>query len=355
MEITKTIEKLFQYIEKNGFPRTESVGLLQSREAYGKFNPSAGHHIVDPVIADNEPHELKSFSLLERCLRETDSSRIGLSNRHLSFFEMWEHTYYGHYEKLIKKRQEVAEVYYHSLIDILGLNPDNLLVTVMQGCDLDNLHLDSKETQEMYEIWCGLIGKDKVKRTKGRRNLFLARIPGAAGGTGAEIYYKMINDEYIEIGSQVEYHFIFRGNMNIHSAINGCLASALGLERLLMALENKVSIYDISLIRPIKDIVVKALNDGVEELYEDNINIIADHIRAITFIIYEKEKQVRELSSSQERILRNYKKNIDSQVNYLGINARTYEDMVDCIIDVYRDRYPDLSDKRNKILDFLKK
>jgi alanyl-tRNA synthetase len=227
------------------------------------------------------------------------------------------------------------------------------LVTVLGKCDFENQHLDESETEEIYQTWIDLIGKDRVKRTTGRRNLFIAKIPGAAGGTGFEVYYKMVNGNYIEIGSQVAYHYIYHGPVNMHKTVNGTLGSGIGLERLLMAIENKKTIYDISLIKPIKDIVIRNLNDGTGELYDDNINIIVDHIRTIIFVIFEKEKQSLELTSSQEKILRKFKKDLESQFNYLGINTEIYEELVNRMIDLYKDRYPDLSDKRDKIIDFL--
>jgi len=347
--IKEFVENLFGFV-RDEYPQIEPAGLLQSRIAYGKYNPSAGHHIIDPILQDEKPHQVKKFSILERCLREADSSRIGLSNRHLSFFEMFVYTYYGENSKLLI--EQPTKIFYELLINKLGLNKDKFLITILKECKIENLHLTEKDTEREYEIWSKLFGKDKVKRTKGRRNLFLARLPGAAGGTGVEIYYR-INGKYVEIGSQLHYHYIFNGPNNIIKTTNGNFGNGLGLERLLMVLENKSSVYDISLIKPIKDILIKSLNDGTEQLYDDNINLTADHIRAITFVIWEKERQNTKLTNSQEKILRKFKKNLDSSLAYLGIDTKIYADLIDVIIDLYKDRFADLPRYKDKILEYL--
>jgi len=349
--IKELVESLFNFV-RDKHPQIEAAGLLQSRVAYGKYNPSAGHHITDPVLQDKKPHPIKSFSILERCLREADSSRIGLSNRHLSFFEMFAFHVYGEHNKLPKK--ETTEKFYNLLIKDLGLEKNKLVVTVLGKCNFENLSLDDSETEEIYNCWINLLNKTQVKRTVGRRNFFIARIPGAAGGTGFEVYYKMANGDYVEIGSQVDYHYVFHGPMNMHPTTNGTLGSGLGLERLLMALENKKTVYDTSLAKPIKDVVVKALNDGTEMLYEDNINLIADHIRAITFVIWEKERQNAELTNSQKKILKKFKKNLNSSLIYLGLEPTIYTDLVDVTIDLYKDRFWDLPNYKNTILGYLK-
>lgn len=345
------VKRLFNFI-RDKYPQIEPAGLLQSRLAYGKFNPSAGHHLTDPVINDKSPHLIKSFSLIERCLREADSSRIGLSNRHLTFFEMFAFHSYGRYSALPKRKS--TEIFYKLLTEGLGLNKNRLLITVLKSCDIENQKLNEQETQEIYDSWCNLIGKERIKRTKGRRNFFIARIPGAAGGTGFEVYYKMNNGKYIEIGSQVAYHYIYHGPNNLHKTVNGTLGSGLGLERLLMALEGVNSVYDTSLVRPIKDIVVKALDDGTEQLYEDNINVIADHTRAISFIVYEKERQNKELTNSQKKILRKFVKGLNSSIVYLGLDPTISKDLVDKTIDIYKNRFPDLPKYRNKILESIR-
>ncbi len=350
MKIESLIQKLFDYL-KDEFPPIEPAGLLCTRQAYGKFNPSAGHHLVDPVIKEKASYPIRKFSVLERCLREADSSRIGLSNRHLSFFEMLVWTYYG--EDRFLPIEKSIENFYFLLVNKLGLNKEKFLITILKECIFENLTISLEETLKIYKVWSELFGKEKIKLTTGRRNFFLSRQPNAVGGAGAEIYYQLSNGKYIEIGSQLHYHFIYYGKNNLQKTINGNFGNGLGLERLLMILEDKTSIYDISLIRPLKEIIIQVLGDRTEILYEDTINLIADHIRAISFVIWEKERSKVELTDSQRKILKKFKKNLSNALIYFGISPEIYKELVEMVIEIYKKRFPDFFTYKDKILEYL--
>lgn len=98
---------------------------------------------------------------------------------------MFAYTSYGEDSKL--SIEDTIKKFYDLLINKLGLDKSRFLITILGECKIDNLHLTENHTKAEYKIWSELFGEDKVKRTKGRRNFFLARLPGAAGGTGVEI------------------------------------------------------------------------------------------------------------------------------------------------------------------------
>ncbi|MDO8740538.1 MAG: alanine--tRNA ligase-related protein [Candidatus Woesearchaeota archaeon] len=347
MNSKNIIKNVIDFAEKSGYPLEKSVGLLYARGGYGKFNPSAGHHIVDPILRDECPRPPITFSLAERCLRETDSSKIGISNRHLSFFEMMEFTQVGNPDMLNfeKNTQEIYEL----ITNVLGLKKDKLLVTYLEDCKIDDVHITSQETRKIANVWKNLLGEAQVIPTKGRRNLFIARIPNCAGGPGFEIYYKMVDGRYVEIASQLNYKYIFNGQNNISLTKNEVIAAAFGLERILMALEEKEKIHNISLIKPLKDIV----DCGKEkELYDENAAIIADAIRAISFIVYDSND--KELSPSQKKIFKNLIKELRTEINYLGVGDHNiYEKVVQANINLYAERYPFLLNKKDKILETI--
>jgi len=87
---------------------------------------------------------------LERCLREADCSRIGLSDRHLSFFEMFAYTSYGEDSKL--SIEDTIKKFYDLLINKLGLDKSRFLITILGECKIDNLHLTENHTKAEYKI-----------------------------------------------------------------------------------------------------------------------------------------------------------------------------------------------------------
>lgn len=347
MNPKEIITKIMNYTKKAGYPEVEPAGLLFRRKGY-PFNPSAGHHIFDPIVLDNQRKEPIRFSLVERCLRETDISKIGISDRHLSFFEMIEFTQVGDGNKIdyIKHTEDI----YNILTKELGLKKEKLFITILEKCNIDNLKITAEETRKFYELWKKLLGGKNIILTRGKRNFFVTREPESPGGPGYEIYYKLPNGKYIEIASQVNYKYIFYGQDNIRGSKNENLTCPFGLERLQMVFENKEHISQISTVKPIKEVILKMLaNEKERELCDESASVIADQIRTISFITYDAQK--KPLDNTQAKILRKFIKNLKSEINYLGIEDKmVYEKLIDTVISVYKDRYPKLGDMKKEIM-----
>ena len=345
------------YVESRGFISYESLGLLQPEFDDYPFSPSAGHHVINEVILlDNNPRKVFKFSVVpDRSLRMYDIERIGISNRHLSFFESILIGYAGASEKL-PKEEACKELF--DLFKYFNLDPNRLLITCLDYAKAEGIEI--KEDKTFYDTWVELLGKNKVKKTKGRRNLFYARINGHPGGTGCELYYK-IGKTFVEIGSMVNYKFKFTGGLE--RTRNAAILQGFGLERLLMAIEEKEKISDISLIKPIKEVIKKYLriygeDDVTIDLYDESLTKIADSIRAILFIIHDCQGDIKKLSKSQRKILYKFKKTLNSEkseINYLGIyDLKIYEDLVDAAIDIFKGRYPKIKELRETILEYIK-
>lgn len=345
------ITRIINYTKRQGYPEIEPAGLLFRRKGY-PFNPSAGHHIIDSIMLEKRKRDPTKFCLVERCLRETDISKIGISDRHLSFFEMVEFTQAGDGSKIDYKKH--TEDIYDILTKVLGLDRNKIFITILEECNIDNLKITAEDTKKFYNLWKKLLGEKNIILTKGKRNFFITREPETPGGPGYEIYYKLSNGKYVEIASQVNYKYIFHGPNNITPAQNENLTCPFGLERLLMVLENKNHISEISTIKPIKEVILNMLNNEKEkELHDESASIIADQIRAISFITYDAQKTL--LDKTQSKILRKFIKNLKSEIDYLGIEDKMiYEKLIDALISVYNDRYPKLREIKKEIIEVIK-
>ncbi|MFA6099906.1 MAG: alanine--tRNA ligase-related protein [Patescibacteria group bacterium] len=350
------LEKVKNFLDKNGFESRKSPGLLQPLFGY-PFSPSAGHHVIDEIIISKKEEHLpilKFHVTPDRSLRMYDIDKIGISHRHLSFFETLVFGYAGSTEKLPKEVS--AKILYDLMIDILKLDKSKLFITTFGSCETESAKLTEQEDEVFYSAWIKLLGKDQVARTKGRRNLFYSRVIGNPGGTGCEIFYK-IGDTYVEIGSQVNYKFKFTGGLE--RTKNQAILEGFGFERLLMALENKTNICDTSLLSPLKDVIKQYLtsqNDNSISLFEETYNVIADHIRAISFIVYDGQELD---NSAKGKILKNFIKNLHSQFAYLGINQedefKLINQLYDVLVQLFSSRYSNFEKNRKKVEDFLKK
>lgn len=343
------LEKLFNFFKEKGFLPIQPAGLLYRRKGY-PFNPSAGHHIADPILLDKKPIKPIQFSLSERCMREADTSKIGISNRHLTFFEMIEFSGVGDNQKLDYKKH--TEAIYEVLVKILGLKKERILITALCNVKIDNLEISIDDTEKTYNEWSKLLGKNKIVLTRGRRNFFITRELGSPGGIGYEIYYKLNNGQFIEIASQVNYKYVFWNNNDIRHARNENLACGFGLERLMMVFENKEKIHDISSIKPLKEIILQGCSENEKKLYDENCAIIADHIRTISFIIH--DSQNKDMDSTQQKILRKIIKYLHSEINYLGLDEKICDKILDVFIALNQNRYPNFLKLKDKILFYIK-
>ncbi len=351
VEIQTFLKDVKLYLNKRGFPSFDSPGLLQPKFNYA-FSPSAGHHIIDDVVVSAKaPIEVIKFCVVpDRSMRIYDFSKIGVSRRHLSFFETIVFGYAGTAEELPKK-EATNELY--NLCLKLGLDKEKLLITVFGHAEAENRVISHDEDADFYKAWVELLGDAKVKRTRGRRNLFYSRYIGNPGGTGCELYYK-IGDEYVEIGSQVNYKYKFTGGLE--KTRNAAILQGFGFERLLMALEDIKCIGSITLFKKLKQPLLNYLTNYEDkvttQLYDENLTKIADHMRALAFIVYDSKE--KELSHAQKKILNHIIKGIKTEINYLGIyDSSVLRDLAEKTTEMYRGRYPKMPIIKEDIIALL--
>jgi len=356
MDINYLLEKIQCYLNDKGFTIKKSPGLLQPKFNY-VFAPSGGHHVIDEiVIGKTEPHlPILKFQVAptDRSIRMYDYDTVGISSRHLSFFEVIVFGYAGAKEELPK--DEATEILFNLMTEVLELNKENILITTLGSVTAEGSVINEDEDQIFYETWSRLLGEQKVLKTNGRRNLFYSRNIGNPGGTGCEIYYKMTNGEYIEIGSQVNYKFKFTGGLE--KMRNQAILQGFGLERLLMALQQKNHVCDTYYLEEIKQVLSDLFTKDVSIfLYKEKLDIIADHIRAISFIIYDGQEFD---GSARAKLLIKFIKHMHEQFVYLGIaDQETFvtaiKNMVNVITEIYKERYS-ISGCKEKIVAAVKK
>ncbi|MBU1177460.1 hypothetical protein KKH96_03380 [Patescibacteria group bacterium] len=352
----KLLIKIKNFLEKENFRNEFSSGLIQPRFNY-TYSPSAAHHIIDDIIVfKKESHlPIDNFYILpDRSIRVNDAKNVGISSRHLSFFELLVFGSVGAAENLSKEKS--VELLCNLMFNVLGLDKNKILVTILHSCEAEGIKLTEEEDEIFYNTYINHLGKDRIFRTIGQRNLFYSRIIDNPGSTGCEIYYK-IGNKYIEIGSHVNYKFKFTGQLK--RTRNQAVLEGFGFERLLMALENKDNIYDISLIFPLKKILLdyfKSINDNSINLFEENLNIIIDHIRTISFIIFDGQELD---NSSRGRILKRFIKNLHGQFVYLGVNKKDefkiINKLINVLIKLFSERYNGFSSNKNNIINFIKR
>jgi len=359
MTIDKIVNLLEKYYSANGFQKIKPAGLVN--EYFREFNPSAGHHIIDSVLKNKEKVSTQKFFVVERCLRKMDIGQVGWSH-HLSFWEMSDAAYVGQISK--EERENTFRLYKNFFEKELGLDMNKLLITVNGGGKIENLEL-APDT-ESIELWNKVgFSKDKIIPITGRRNFIYAREHGSPGGTTCEIYFDRGEEypntlRYLEIASLNMYKYYVvkepeKANLvELIPSVNISYACAVGLERVCAVLENKKTIYEISNISPLIDIINSYLkNETEKEIYRKDVNRLADQLRAVYFIISDGQEPD---TSTRGKILKEVLREIKGLSYFMNLKEKKlFNEFLDKTIEIYGVRHPQLKHNKERVLEILQK
>ena len=285
------------------------------RKTFLDFFASKGHTIVEssPLVPGNDPTlmftnsgmvQFKDVFLgtdkrsyhratsVQACLRaggkHNDLENVGYTARHHTFFEMLGNWSFGDYFK-----RESLKWAWELLTEVYKLPADKLLATVYA------------EDDEAYDIWTKEIGlpPERVIRigdNKGGRyksdNFWMMADTGPCGPC-SEIFYDHgahipggppgspdeDGDRFIEIWNNVFMQFEMHEDGSVTPLPAPCVDTGMGLERLAAILQHVHSNYEIDLF----DALIKAAarETGCQDLTHPSLKVIADHIRATSFLI----------------------------------------------------------------------
>ena len=285
------------------------------RKTFLDFFASKGHTIVEssPLVPGNDPTlmftnsgmvqfkdvflgtDKRSYNRatsVQACLRaggkHNDLENVGYTARHHTFFEMLGNWSFGDYFK-----RESLKWAWELLTEVYKLPADKLLATVYA------------EDDEAYDIWTKEIGlpPERVIRigdNKGGRyksdNFWMMADTGPCGPC-SEIFYDHgahipggppgspdeDGDRFIEIWNNVFMQFEMHEDGSVTPLPAPCVDTGMGLERLAAILQHVHSNYEIDLF----DALIKAAarETGCTDLANPSLKVIADHIRATSFLI----------------------------------------------------------------------
>ncbi|WP_069048808.1 alanine--tRNA ligase [Hydrogenophaga sp. RAC07] len=362
-------------------PATAVVSVADIRKSFLDFFASKGHTVVasSSLVPGNDPTlmftnsgmvQFKDVFLgtdkrpyvraasVQACLRaggkHNDLENVGYTARHHTFFEMLGNWSFGDYFK-----RESLKWAWELLTEVYKLPKERLLATVYE------------EDDEAYDIWTKEIGlpPERVIRigdNKGGRyksdNFWMMADTGPCGPC-SEIFYDHGDhipggppgspdedgDRFIEIWNNVFMQF----NMDETGAVTPlpapCVDTGMGLERLAAILQHVHSNYEIDIF----DALIKAAGreTGTTDLSNPSLKVIADHIRATSFLISDGVIPSNEgRGYVQRRIVRRairhgYK---------LGQKTPFFHKMVPDLVRMMGEAYPNLAKQADRITEVLR-
>ncbi|MHB8678994.1 MAG: alanine--tRNA ligase [Rudaea sp.] len=348
----------------------------QIRQTFLDFFRERGHTIVPsaPLVPGNDPTLLftnsgmvqfknvflgseklpcKRAADVQRCLRaggkHNDLDSVGYTARHHTFFEMLGNWSFGDYFK-----KDAIVWAWELLTDVYKLPKERLLVTVY--------HTDD----EAFDIWHKQIGlpAERIVRIGDNKGapyasdnfwqmadtgpcgpcteIFYdhgAQIPGGPPGSKDED-----GDRYIEIWNLVFMQFDRAADGTLSKLPAPCVDTGMGLERLAAVLQHVHSNYEIDLFQRL--IKKTAELTGTKDLENKSLRVIADHIRACSFLIVDGV-----LPSNEGRgyVLRRIIRRALRHGYMLGQKQPFFYKLVPTLVAEMGEAYPELTGKRETV------
>lgn len=360
---------------------TPTFTVADIRKSFLDFFASKGHTIVEssPLVPGNDPTlmftnsgmvqfkdvflgtDKRSYTRatsVQTCLRaggkHNDLENVGYTARHHTFFEMLGNWSFGDYFK-----RESLKWAWELLTEVYKLPKERLLATVYA------------EDDEAYDIWTQEIGlpPERVIRigdNKGGRyksdNFWMMADTGPCGPC-SEIFYdhgpdvaggppgspEEDGDRFIEIWNNVFMQFDMDEQGNVKPLPAPCVDTGMGLERLAAILQHVHSNYEIDLFQAL--IQAAARETHTADLGNPSLKVIADHIRATSFLVADGVIPSNEgRGYVQRRIVRRairhgYK---------LGQKTPFFHKLVNDLVAVMGDAYPKIREQQARITEVLK-
>ncbi|UQY80993.1 Alanine--tRNA ligase [Candidatus Hepatincola sp. Av] len=282
------VRKLFlNYFIKKNHQHLESASLIPKNDDTLLFTNS-GMVPFKNIFMGLDEAKFNKVTSVQKCLRaggkHNDLDNVGYTARHHTFFEMLGNFSFGDYFK-----EEAIYYAWDFLTKELALNKDKLLVTIFH------------EDEEAAKLWHKIAGLDdsKILRIKGSDNFWEMADVGPCGPCTEVFYDRGENiqgglpgsidegDRYMEIWNLVFMQFERLANGKMRNLQKPCIDTGMGLERIVAVLQNVPDNYEIDLFKNL----ILATNDILKvKSTSNNINafkVIADHIRASSFLIAE--------------------------------------------------------------------
>jgi alanyl-tRNA synthetase len=344
------------------------------RQAFLNYFNSKGHKVVasSPLVPANDPTLLfvnagmvqfkETFLGLEqrhytratscqRCVRaggkHNDLENVGYTARHHTFFEMLGNFSFGDYFK-----REAIEYAWEFLTEVLKLPPEKLWVTVYEQDD------------EAADIWLKELKVDPSRFSRcGEKDNFWAMGDTGPCGPCSEIFYDHgpdvaggppgsvdeDGDRYIEIWNLVFMQYNRDSKGNLTPLPKPSVDTGMGLERLAAVMQTVHSNYEIDLFDNLIKVVARLA--ACDDLSNQSLRVIADHIRACAFLIVDG---VIPSNEGRGYVLRRIIRRAIRHGHKLGLREPFFYRLVESLNELMGAAYPELGKNQAVVERILK-
>jgi len=350
------------------------------------FTGSGMQPLLPYLLGQTHPQGVRLVDS-QTCLRAQDIEDVG-DNRHTTFFEMLGNWSMGDYFK-----EQQIRWFFEFLTEKVGLDPHKLYVTAFIGDAAHGIPRDDEAAniwQKVFEekgieakiVEIGSQADGDARGIKPGERIFfyddgenwwsrgggLDKTPiGDPCGPDSEVFYDFgpqnhaegfglahpasDSGQFMEIGNQVFMQYRRQEDGSFEPLARKNVDFGGGLERIAAAQIDSPDVFRISLLWPIIE-KLQSLSGKNYESHTESMRVIADHLRAATFLAVDG---IKPANKEQGYVMRRLLRRAIRFAFDLGIEQNFLEEIVPVIADLYADDYPEVKAAREEVIATLVK
>ncbi|WP_243126570.1 alanine--tRNA ligase [Clostridium sp. HBUAS56010] len=338
-----------EFFESKGHLAMKSFSLVPHNDN-SLLLINSGMAPLKPYFTGQEIPPRKRVTTCQKCIRTGDIENVGKTARHGTFFEMLGNFSFGDYFK-----NEAIHWSWEFLTEVVGLDADRLYPSVYL------------EDDEAFDIWNKDIGIEPERIFRfGKEDNFWEHGAGPCGPC-SEIYYDRGEkygcgkpdctvgcecDRYMEVWNNVFTQFENDGHGHYEELQQKNIDTGMGLERLAVVVQDVDSIFDVDTIKALLNRVADLAHTEYKKDSDVDVSLrlITDHVRSCTFMISDG---IMPSNEGRGYVLRRLLRRAARHGRLLGIEGKFLADLSATVIDLSKDGYPELEEKKAMILKVL--
>jgi alanyl-tRNA synthetase len=377
MELHEVRSKYLAFFKERGHTIIPSSSLVPENDPTTLFTGSGMQPLLPYLLGKNHPSGSRLVDS-QKAFRSGDIEEVG-DNRHTTFFEMLGNWSLGDYFK-----KEQINWFWEFLTGELGLDPQRIFVT----CYIGNPEAGIPKDTESAALWKEIFAKAGIEAKEveigeeshgyevgeqGGRIFFYSdknwwsrsgapsKMPvGEPGGPDTEMFYlypEVAHDKkwgehchpncdcgrYIELGNSVFMQYLKTAD-GFDKLPKQNVDYGGGLERITAAVNNSSDVFPVAHAP-----ILTYLENASEKKYNEDLRsfrIIADHMKAAVFLIGDG---VHPGASDQGYFVRRLIRRSVRYADKIGIAESGFAKIVQPVIEMYSEQYPELADKKEDI------
>ena len=359
MTVNEIRSSFLRYFERHGHRIVPSSPLVPHDDPTLLFT-NAGMNQFKDVFLGRERRDYSRATTAQKCMRvsgkHNDLDNVGPSFRHHTFFEMLGNFSFGDYFKA-----EAIPLAWTLLTEEWKLPADRLFATIFKG------EAGIPRDDEAHDIWRKFLPEPRIGELGAADNFWQMGDTGPCGRCSEIYYYRGPQipcdlesktgcrglecdcDRYVEIWNNVFMEFNRQADGTLNPLPAPSIDTGMGLERVTAVLQGKLSTYDTDAFTALLAAIGEragTTHRGTMDAADVSMRVVADHMRAMTFLIADGVVPSNEFRGY---VLRKIMRRAMRHGKRLGIQEPFLHTLVDTIVRDFGDAYAELKAGREAI------